>query len=508
MRHIRAPDFPTGGIIVGRAGVRGGLPHRPRPGGGARARPQRAAEGRRATRSSSPSCPYQVNKAELIRKMADLANDKVVPEIRDLRDESGRDGVRVVIELRRDAVPMVVLNKLYKHTAVADDLRRQRHRAGRRRAAHAGARATMIRHYLDAPERGRHPALALPARAGRGPGAHPRGAAGGAGAPRRGHRADPRRGRPRRGPRRPDDAASTSPSSRRARSSTCACSASPSSRPARSRRSTASCRSASPSCGRSWATRRRVYALIREELLEIRGRYADERRTEIVPGEGDIDLEDLIAEEEMVISISHGRLRQAPAGLDLPRPGPRRQGPARGAAEGRGLHRAPLHRLDPPLPALLHQHRQGLPPEGPRAAPGRARLARPPHRERPRAARGRGGAGGLRHARLQRGQVPGARDARRHGQEDRAAQLRHHPARGRPDRDPAHRTTTSWWASSSPTATRTCWSCRPAARPPASTRGRSARWAATRAACAAMTSTRATGCSRSPWPATTRTCWS
>ena len=50
--------------------------------------------------------------------MADLANDKVIPEIADLRDESGRDGVRVVIELRRDAVPMVVLNKLYKHTAV------------------------------------------------------------------------------------------------------------------------------------------------------------------------------------------------------------------------------------------------------------------------------------------------------------------------------------------------------------------------------------------------------
>ena len=50
----------------------------------------------------------------------------------------------------------------------------------------------------------------------------------------------------------------------------------------------------------------RVYALIREELLEIRARFADERRTEIVPGEGDIDLEDLIAEEEMVISISNG----------------------------------------------------------------------------------------------------------------------------------------------------------------------------------------------------------
>ena len=67
----------------------------------------------------------------------------------------------------------------------------------------------------------------------------------------------------------------------------------------------------------------------------------------------------------------------------------------------------------------------------------------------------------------------------------RDAQLRHHPARGRPDRHPAHRATTSWWGCSSPTATRTCWWSRPAARRPASTRRRCARWGGTRAACAA-----------------------
>jgi DNA gyrase subunit A len=117
MRHVRAPDFPTGGIIVGRAGV---------------AEAYRTGRGRVVIRGRAHNeplkggsnaivfteLPYQVNKAELIKKMADLANDKTIPEIRDLRDESGRDGVRVVVELRRDAVPRVVLNKLYKHTAV------------------------------------------------------------------------------------------------------------------------------------------------------------------------------------------------------------------------------------------------------------------------------------------------------------------------------------------------------------------------------------------------------
>ncbi len=116
MRHIKAPDFPTGGIIVGRAGVMDAY----RTGRGrvvvrGRAHNEPLKHGRNAIVFTE--LPYQVNKAELIRKMADLANDKVIPEIADLRDESGRDGMRVVIELRRDAVPLVVLNKLYKHTA-------------------------------------------------------------------------------------------------------------------------------------------------------------------------------------------------------------------------------------------------------------------------------------------------------------------------------------------------------------------------------------------------------
>ena len=223
MRHIKAPDFPTGGIIVGRAGVvdayttgRGRVVVR------GRAHNEPLKHGRNAIVFTE--LPYQVNKAELIRKMADLANDKVIPEIADLRDESGRDGVRVVIELRRDAVPIVVLNKLYKHTAVQSTF------GVNAIALVNGVPRTLGPEGHDpalprAPEGGGDPPLALPARARRGTGPHPRGAPEGPGLPRRGHRPDPGRGRSRGGPQRPHDAASSSPRSRRARSSTCASSA-------------------------------------------------------------------------------------------------------------------------------------------------------------------------------------------------------------------------------------------------------------------------------------------
>ena len=137
MRHIKAPDFPTGGIIVGRAGVvdayrtgRGRVVVR------GRAHNEPLKHGRNAIVFTE--LPYQVNKAELIRKMADLANDKVIPEIADLRDESGRDGIRVVIELRRDAVPAGGAQQALQAHRRAEHLRRQRHRAGGRRPAHAG----------------------------------------------------------------------------------------------------------------------------------------------------------------------------------------------------------------------------------------------------------------------------------------------------------------------------------------------------------------------------------
>ena len=204
MRHVRAPDFPTGGIIVGRVGVveayrtgrgrvvvRGRAHNEPLKGGSQRHRLHRAAlpgQQGRAHHARWPTSPTR----------------RTIPEIRDLRDESGRDGVRVVVELRRDAVPRVVLNKLYKHTAVQTTF------GVNAIALVDGVPRTlglrdMVRPLPRPPARGGHPALALPARAGRGAGPHPRGAPEGAGAPRRGHRPHPRRGRPRRGPRRAHD---------------------------------------------------------------------------------------------------------------------------------------------------------------------------------------------------------------------------------------------------------------------------------------------------------------
>ncbi|MCL2675452.1 MAG: DNA gyrase subunit A [Firmicutes bacterium] len=114
MKHIPAPDFPTGGIILGRAGVRQAY----RTGRGGivvRAKCDIQEENGRQ-RVVVTELPYQVNKAELIKKIADLVKEKKVDGISDIREESDRDGMRVVIEIKRDAQAQVVLNTLYKHT--------------------------------------------------------------------------------------------------------------------------------------------------------------------------------------------------------------------------------------------------------------------------------------------------------------------------------------------------------------------------------------------------------
>ncbi len=112
--HIKAPDFPTGGIIYGYEGVReafktgrGRIVIRAKVG-------FEEINGREAIIVTE--IPYQVNKAEMIKKTADLVNDKKIEGISNIRDESDRNGMRIVYELKRDAVPNVVLNTLYKYT--------------------------------------------------------------------------------------------------------------------------------------------------------------------------------------------------------------------------------------------------------------------------------------------------------------------------------------------------------------------------------------------------------
>ena len=114
--HVKAPDFPTGGIIYGYDGVREAF---------------KTGRGRVVIRAKAnieevngreciivTEIPYQVNKADMIKKTADLVNDKKMEGISTIRDESDRNGMRIVYVLKRDAIPNIVLNKLYKYTAL------------------------------------------------------------------------------------------------------------------------------------------------------------------------------------------------------------------------------------------------------------------------------------------------------------------------------------------------------------------------------------------------------
>ncbi|MFW5793328.1 MAG: DNA gyrase subunit A [Bacteroidota bacterium] len=117
MQHIKGPDFPTGGVIYGYTGVKEAM-HT------GRGRIVMRGEANIETLSTGKeiiivtSIPYQVNKADMIKRTADLVNDKKIEGITDIRDESDREGLRIVYELRKDAVPNVVLNQLFQHTAL------------------------------------------------------------------------------------------------------------------------------------------------------------------------------------------------------------------------------------------------------------------------------------------------------------------------------------------------------------------------------------------------------
>jgi len=118
MRHIKGPDFPTGGVILGRQGIRAAYDTgRGRVRVRARAHIEELPRGKEAIIVTE--LPYQVRKGGeggLIMKIADLVRDKKISEISNLEDQSDRRGMRLVIELKRDVIPEVVLNKLYKHT--------------------------------------------------------------------------------------------------------------------------------------------------------------------------------------------------------------------------------------------------------------------------------------------------------------------------------------------------------------------------------------------------------
>lgn len=118
MEHIKGPDFPTGGIIMGRAGIRAAYA---------------TGRGKITLRANTTieeikgrqciivhEIPYMVNKARLVESMANLVKDKRIDGVHFIRDESGRDGMRIVVELKKDAIPQIVLNKLFSYTQLQD----------------------------------------------------------------------------------------------------------------------------------------------------------------------------------------------------------------------------------------------------------------------------------------------------------------------------------------------------------------------------------------------------
>lgn len=117
LKYVKAPDFPTGGIIYGYEGVRNAfLTGKGRIVMRGKAEIEENSSGKEQIIVTE--IPYQVNKADLIRKTADLVNDKRIEGISDLRDESDRNGMRIVFEIKRDAIANVVLNKLFKYTSL------------------------------------------------------------------------------------------------------------------------------------------------------------------------------------------------------------------------------------------------------------------------------------------------------------------------------------------------------------------------------------------------------
>jgi len=119
LQFVQGPDFPTGGFISGRAGIAEAYRH-----GRGRFIMRAKAAIEHITKDKDAiivtEIPYQVNKARLIERIAELVNNKVIDEISDIRDESDRDGMRIVIELKRGCEPQIVLNQLFKHTSMQE----------------------------------------------------------------------------------------------------------------------------------------------------------------------------------------------------------------------------------------------------------------------------------------------------------------------------------------------------------------------------------------------------
>jgi DNA gyrase subunit A len=303
-QHIKGPDFPTGGVIVGLRGIRDAI-HTGR--GSVKVQAKAHTEQIKGNRTQIvvTEIPYQVNKSYLLQKIAELVKERKLDGISDLRDESDRNGMRIVIELKREAVPKVVLNNLYKHTqmqqsfgvnlvALVDGVprtlsykqvlehyvahqfdvvtRRTRYELGR-----AKARAHILEGLLIALSNLDEVVATI----------------------RRSRSVETARNNLMKGFRLSERQAQAILDLRLQRLTAM--------ERQKVEREHKDLSEKIEYLESVLADESKVYGIVKEELAEVRAAYADERRTAITAEEGvDFEIEDLIAEEEMVISISNG----------------------------------------------------------------------------------------------------------------------------------------------------------------------------------------------------------
>jgi DNA gyrase subunit A len=423
-RHIRGPDFPTGAYIYGKQGIADYIAT------GRGRIVMRAAAVIEEKESSNKSqivvteLPYQVNKARLVEQIADLHREGKVEGISALRDESDRDGMRVVVELKRDAIPRVVLNQLYKHSTMQSTfgvimLALVPDPATRRLVPKVMPVKTVLEHFvshrhevivrrtqfeLDKALEREHILEGLKIAVDnidavikliRAAADTPTASASSSGA-------------------------SSSASGRPRRSSTCASPSSPAWRSRSSRPSCARCGRRSPTCA---ASSRAARGACDHEGRARRDRRPLRRRAP----QRDHRRRGRVLDRGPDRRGGHGRdhlplgLHQAHAGHHLPQAAARRARALGAVAQGHRLHLAAVHREHARLHHDLHGRRPVLLAQGPRDPGGRARHARQadrqPDQRRPRHAHPQHGRG----ARVPRRPVPVLLHAQRHGQEDALA---------------------------------------------------------------------------------------
>ena len=426
MKHVKGPDFPGGGTILGTEGVRDAYASGR---GSVKVRAEAHVEPMKNGKESIivTELPFQVKKGGeggLIVKIADLVREKKITGISDLRDESDRSGMRVVIELKRGGDPAkVVLNQLYKRTqmqqsfginmvALVDGVPRTlslletiRHyvvhqrdvitRRTQHQLSRAEARAHILEGLLIALDN--LDAVIKLIRAS----------------------ADPDAARDRL----IDKFELTRPQAQAILDM-------------RLQRLTAleadkikeehdELVKLIKKLRAILADESKILGIVKDELSEIAENYGDDRRTKIAAAEGEVDIEDMIADQQMVISItSSGYAKRLP--LATYRQQRRGGRGVMGMEMKEGDYIEHLHVCSTPrLPPLLHQPGQGLPTQGLRAAGGLPDREGPGAGQPAAAARGRAGDDGDPDARLLRGQVPGLRHREGDGEEDRIQGLRH-----------------------------------------------------------------------------------